>query len=152
MSRIKKIWLGIASFWPIIYMALFILFAFLMVLLAPGSGGELEGVFAIMFLLLMLIHFITIALILGLMIYYIIDAVKSESLSQNGKIGWIVALFFGGFFAMPFYWYLNIWKKTETDPAGYPGLESGYNFDPAYETEWETRQEDPVPPGPQSWR
>ena len=127
-------------------------FAFLMVLTAPGGGGEFEGIFAVLFLLFMVIHVITIFLSLGMMIYYIIDAVKSETMKQNSKIGWIIALFFAGFFAVPFYWYMNIWKRQETEEFQYPGLDAGYGFDPAYQTEWEERQKDPVPPGPQSWR
>lgn len=150
MSKFWKIILGIATAWPFLYFLLFILFIFLLIALSPGGDpGNLFGVF---FGFVFVIHFLTIFLILGLQIFYIVNAVKSESLTQNMKIVWIIALFFGGFVAMPIYWYINIWKESELESAGYRGLQSGENFDPARSADRDRRVEDPVPPEPHSWR
>ena len=132
-------------------MILFFFFIFLMLFLMPGGGGDLGILPSVSFLLVMVLHFVTILLILGLQVFYIVDAVKNESWSQNTKIIWILALFFGGFFAAPIYWYLNIWKDTHLD-AGSKVLESGAGFVPADEAEREIISEEPSQPEPHSWR
>ena len=63
-------------------------------------------------------HILTIFLIMGLMPLYIILAVKSDRLDQSMRIIWVVLICMLGFFAMPVYWYLYVWRKP---PASLPG-------------------------------
>jgi hypothetical protein len=148
MSDFQKKLLGVLTAWPFAYFLLFFAFIFGMIALDPG---ELQGFFALGFLLVMLIHFLTIFLIIGLQIFYIVNVFKNDRVGKDQKIIWTIALFLGGLFAMPIYWYMNIWREVP-DGGQYRGLTSGDEFDPAHRAEWETRTGDPVPPEPHSWR
>jgi ATP-dependent Zn protease len=77
---------------------------------APSAllGSGFVGLFAA--------HLITMLLIMGLMPFYIILAVKSDRLDQTMRIVWVVLICMLGMFAMPVYWYLYIWRNGP--PAG----------------------------------
>jgi hypothetical protein len=150
MRRSKKLLLGILTGWPFVYFIGFFLFVISMIVMAPGGGGELGVIPGILFLLVMVLHFATIFLILGLLIFYIVNAGKSEKFTQGEKIAWIVALFFGGMIAMPIYWYMNIWKGTPDD-ADYKELADGYDFESATTYDSEERRE-AIPRKPHNWR
>lgn len=57
-------------------------------------------------------HLITILLIMGLMPFYIILAVKSTRLDETMRIVWVVLICMLGMFAMPVYWYLYVWRDA----------------------------------------
>ena len=63
-----------------------------------------------MFPIIFLFHFLTIVIIIGLLIYYIIHISNNKSLDQQMKAVWIVVIFFVNVIGFPVYWYLNIWK------------------------------------------
>lgn len=112
LTRTQKLLLGVASAWPLVYMFLFVIFIFLMIGLSAGApGGDLGPIFGGGFVLLFLIHILTIFLTLGLTVVYIIHAVKNTRLDSNMRIVWIILFFFGGMIAHPVYWYLQIWKE-----------------------------------------
>lgn len=145
MEEKKKKWLGLATFWPFAYILVFVLFIFGMIFLGNGGG---EPVMGLLFLLFMVVHFLTVFLILGLQIYYIIHAVKNDDLTQNSKVLWIVGFFLAGLFAMPVYWYVAIWKAA--DDFERRELESGGGFESAYDRETDFSQQRPREP--HSWR
>lgn len=148
MSDFQKKFLGFLTAWPFAYFLLFILFVIRLIATQPG---DLEiGGFS--FLLLMLLHFLTIALIIGLQIYYIVNVFKNERIGKDQRILWVLVLFFGGLFAMPIYWYLNIWREDPNAYRQYGSLAPGDAFESAERTSWEERTGDPVPPEPHSWR
>lgn len=67
-------------------------------------------------------HMLTIFLMLGLMPLYIVLIVKNARLDETMRIVWVVLICMLGMFAMPVYWYLNIWRdspppSTVQDPA-----------------------------------
>lgn len=151
LSRMQKILLGIASGWPIVYMFVFIAFIFGLVLTSGGGplgGGDLGPVFGGAFVLLFLVHMITIFLTLALTVFYIVHAVKNTKLDSNMRIIWIVLFFFGGMIAEPIYWYLQIWKQSEPNVA---------QLSPPPASSWaqqeDSRQGSYVPPNePPDWR
>jgi hypothetical protein len=63
-------------------------------------------------------HILTIFLIMALLPLYIILAVKSDRLDQSMRIIWVVLICMLGFFAMPVYWYLYIWREPPVNLAG----------------------------------
>jgi hypothetical protein len=65
------------------------------------------------FIVLMLFHSATMLLMLALMPFYILLAVKNERLDQTMRIVWIVLFCTVGMFANPVYWYLEIWRKPK---------------------------------------
>lgn len=56
-------------------------------------------------------HFLTILLMLALMPFYIILAVKNGRVDHTTRIVWIVLMSTVTMFAAPVYWYLYIWRK-----------------------------------------
>jgi hypothetical protein len=69
------------------------------------------------FIILAILHFGTIVLMMLLMPYYIILAVKNDRLDQTERIIWIVLLCTIGLFANPVYWYLHVWRKHKGEPS-----------------------------------
>jgi len=73
--------------------------------LALGSG--------LGFMALMIVHFATILVMMALMPFYIILAVKNEQLDQTMRIVWIILFCMIGVLANPVYWYLQVWRKPK---------------------------------------
>jgi hypothetical protein len=114
MKRSNKILLGIATFWPPVYIFVFIAFIFVIMALAAGGPGDQGNIFVgIGFFVIFALHMLTIFGSLGLTVYYLIHAIKREDLKSEMKAVWAVLFFFFGMFAEPVYWYLYIWKEPE---------------------------------------
>ncbi|MFA4852098.1 MAG: hypothetical protein WC924_03160 [Candidatus Gracilibacteria bacterium] len=103
MSKTKKIILGIATLWPIIYM--FIFFSLVFSFITNVANPE------VMFGYLFGAHLFTMLLIVILLIIYIRDVFKNDMVLETRKTLWTILLIFGNMIAMPIYWYLHIWKK-----------------------------------------
>ena len=151
MKRSTKIWLGAATLWPVLYMFLFFAFVLGMMILAPQpSGGDsvtLPPEFGIAIIGIFFLHFVTIFMMLGLMVYYIVHAVKNESLNTDMRAVWAVLFFFMGMFAQPIYWYLYIWKSSVPEKPA--------QLNATATSAWkETRSDrsEPVQVEPHSWR
>lgn len=127
MKRSTKILLGAASIWPIIYMFIFFIFVFGVMFMsgaAPADPGQFDPAFGVGIIAIFVLHFLTIMLSLGLTVFYVIHAIKNDSIKSDMKAVWVVLFFFGGVIAEPIYWYLHIWKEPQT--AGTPaGLQAG---------------------------
>lgn len=76
-----------------------------------NSQSEVPMVFPVGIMLLFGAHFLTILLIMGLMPFYVILAVKDERHDQSMRIIWIVLMCMVGMFAMPIYWFLYVWRE-----------------------------------------
>ena len=119
MSQSKKIWLGVLTFAPFIVTILaFIAFigTFINFFSAvsqhqtPDGSPELFlGTFFTFFILI----FVASLADLGITIYYIVDIVRDESVSENEKVIWAVALFFGSFISTAVYYFVRIWNRKE---------------------------------------
>ena len=120
MKKSRKVLLGIATIWPIVYIFLFIASIFSVILFAGirGGGPPFAGLppgsmlLPLGFMGLFAVHLVTILGTLALTVFYIIRVFKTERLDQNMKIMWMLLLFFAGMFAQPVFWYLYIWRGT----------------------------------------
>jgi hypothetical protein len=65
------------------------------------------------FIALMVVHFATIIVMMAVLPFYIVLAVKNEQMDQNMRIVWIVLFCMIGFLANPVYWYLHVWRKPK---------------------------------------
>ena len=192
-KRSTKVWLGIATIWPIIYMGLFITTIFSIMLLMPfaqdrstGNCGSLDLIelthkiqngelkqltlrrdqivskdrvgnceyetwatnestraeilreareldtnghqrvaeidentvkprtsiaFSLGFMGIFGLHLVTILLMMVLLPFYLILAVKNEHLDQTMRIIWVVLFCTLGLLANPVYWFLYVWRK-----------------------------------------
>lgn len=114
MSRTGKLLLGFATIWPILYVCGFVIFvgssAFLLIQSTPQPGqlplGGVQG-----FMMLFGLHLLTMLWMMALMVFYLVHLVKTERIESDKKLLWAALLILGGMFAMPVYWYLNIWSE-----------------------------------------
>ncbi len=110
LGKTGKVLLGLATLWPIIYMALFFIGAISMVSFAGEQGPP--RLFPIIFVL----HFLTIVWAWGLIVFYIVYVFKSDRVPKEKKALWAAVLFLGNMFAMPVFWYLHIWRAPKDAP------------------------------------
>jgi len=113
MSRKKKLMLGVVTFWPPLYMCIFMSFFFIEFVFVGSGHPDLAGA---SFIVLFAMHAFTILMMLCLMVYYVLHALDNENLDDksNKRLLWVLILFFGNMIAMPIYFYRYIWK---TPPA-----------------------------------
>ena len=113
MQKSTKILLGAATLWPFVYLFLFFILTFAMLFIGPGAAKLMPAVFVV--------HMLTILLVLGLSVFYIVDIFKNDRVEKDKKALWAVVIFLGNMIAMPIYWYLFIWKEAavagQSDPA-----------------------------------
>ena len=152
MKRSTKILLGVATIWPIIYIFLFIAVIFGFIAYSSNLPPNMAiGPSEFAFFAIFVLHFFTILLSLGLTVFYIIHAIKNESLESNMKAMWAVLFFFAGMIAQTIYWYLNIWKGP--DEPGPPGLLGSANTSTWDFQSQRVRQGEYQPPNePPDWR
>lgn len=116
-TRGGRVWLGIATLWPLLYIFLVagtMVTMFLAgVVAANGKPGQppewVHGLMAGF----MAIHCLTMVAGLALIVVYVVSVVNNPRLDQTMRIIWILLTLFGGAFAMPVYWYLYLWRNRE---------------------------------------
>ncbi len=151
MGKPGKLLLGAATLWPIAYFFIFIITIFATVVFAPkpGPGGGAPPLIAWIFP----VHILTMLLILGLTVFYIVDVFRNNRVDNNQKALWAIVIFLGNMIGMPIYWYLYIWKdpvSANQPPAQLNSVDT---------STWTNRTEAPrqehqyVPPSePPNWR
>jgi hypothetical protein len=112
MKRSTKLWIFVATVWPLFYTLCFVVFAFSLVISVlpqgeppPPTPAWIVAIFPI--------HFLTILLYWGIAVIYIIHAVKSKRAPKQQKVLWVVLLILGGVVAMIVYWVLFIWRTPK---------------------------------------
>ena len=101
LKRLAKILLLLIGLLPIIYFVLF------MVLVGPGNYSK-EPSFILFF-------WITLISVPCLLVFYIVDCWRNSRVAKNQKALWNVVLLAGQHLAFPVYWYLYLWRQTETN-------------------------------------
>lgn len=123
MSKGKKILIGLLTIWPFIYIFLFILLAGGIAFFASSNPQAFEGSspppsFIIGAGSLVLAHFATILVVIGMLIFYIIHSLKNPAVEQDKKVWWILGFFFCGGIVNIVYYFMYIWKLPETAGSG----------------------------------
>jgi len=114
MGKSKKIWLGVLTFLPIIFVFVYIFFAvFIVVLAEQEGGGDVPPAFFVSFFLMFASIIIAVVLYLGIMIYYLMHASKDKSLDQNNRLVWILLLVLLNGLGNIVYWVVRIWNNPE---------------------------------------
>ncbi|HEY9283512.1 MAG TPA: hypothetical protein VIP46_08665 [Pyrinomonadaceae bacterium] len=116
MTKTGKIALGAATIWPVAYMIILLVVVFGLAFAFAGREMPAPERPPVWLLALFALHALTILSVLGLMIFYMIDAFRNERVAQDKKVLWAVMLFFGNLIAMPVYWYLYIWREPDALP------------------------------------
>ena len=80
------------------------------------SRPAISSIFPVGFVMIFVLHLLTILIMLALMPLYIILVIKNERLDQTMRIVWVVLACTVGLFADPVYWYLNVWRTPAAIP------------------------------------
>lgn len=122
MTRRKKIWLGILTFLPLLFVIIYIIcfavymFSFVNVLEAQAGDPEVAdptiffGMFGIMFFMI----FLSIISTIALLIYYIIHANGNPKFDSNQKLIWILILVLASGIGNIIYYFVEILPKEKT--------------------------------------
>ena len=117
MSKARKLLLGVATAWQLVYAVLFTgtLLRVLMSGFAPLPGGAsgLPEDFGALFL----VHLGTMLLMLGLAVHYVVQAARSPRVPGRWRALWVALNVVGGVFAQIVDWYLFIWREPEPLPT-----------------------------------
>jgi hypothetical protein len=113
MKKSTKIWLGILTFLPLLFVLIFFIgFATVLITQIPElerNTGEFPAVFLGSFFGIFLLLFFAALMHLGVMIYYIVH-VSSNSKNDSTKIiMWILLLIFVGTIGNIMYYFLEIY-------------------------------------------
>ncbi|HUE97652.1 MAG TPA: hypothetical protein VMN99_00275 [Anaerolineales bacterium] len=130
ISKPVKILIGITTFWYALYLlltaiGLAMLFGFVLVSLLSGdeSVSNLRTIFTrIPSLGIVLpIHFCSLFLEVGLLVFYLIHTIKNTKASDSIRILLGLGHLFLPFVAMPIYYYLYIWRENPPEWAAMKG-------------------------------
>ncbi len=114
MKKSTKILLAIATIFPFLYMIFFFVVIFSSIFFMPSDGSSEEGALPILFMVIFPLHLLTMLLIMGLTVFYIVSVFRNDRVDKDKKVLWAVVIFMGNMIAMPIYWYLYIWcEETE---------------------------------------
>lgn len=114
MKKSNKVLLGIATFWPFIYIPIFVIAMFSAVLFS-GPGGAPNDAFPFILMFIIPLHMLTIFGSLALMVFYVVNVFRNKRVEQDKQVLWVLLLVLAGMMAAPVYWYLYIWKD---EPSG----------------------------------
>lgn len=108
MKKTKAIILGIFTILPTLYLIFFLcVFSYLFMSTLNESNADVSNnLFKIIFPM----HMTAMLLIFTLMIIYIVDVFKNNSVESDKKSLWAIVLFFGNIISMIVYWVIHIWE------------------------------------------
>jgi hypothetical protein len=121
MNKNQKILLGVLSFIPLICLIIgfgyYFSFIFSMIdASATGNNSQMEFSEGSKTFLKVFVPFLVSIIIasfigIGLLIYFIIAAIKDASATENDRILWVLLLVFLSYIIYPVYWYVRIWSN-----------------------------------------
>lgn len=111
MTKQKKLWLGIFTFLPTLFIIAYIVsFAFMfMGITMDEIDGDDPTVFFASFGIMFIFLILAIVLGLGIMIYYIIHAANNKAFSETNRLIWILVLIFASGVGSIVYFFVNIY-------------------------------------------
>lgn len=117
LNKTAKTAVGIGTLWILIYPVLFIGFMFLIPFSMMefdrfGSASPFDS-----FGLIFPLHCLTGIIMLGLIGFYLTHIIKNTGASETARIILGIGIFFMPYIAMPFYFYLYIWRPEPPEWA-----------------------------------
>lgn len=110
MSKSARLFVGFLTIWPLIYFIFFILFLYFQLSSAFSTNPPSTPALSTFFPGLILVHFLTFFLMIGLIIGYIRHAYRNKRIASGDTLAWAIMLFIGSIIAQSIYWYIYIWK------------------------------------------
>jgi Phospholipase_D-nuclease N-terminal len=112
MSRGSKLFVGLVSFLPLVFL---IVFCFMFFNLIPeiirweDHDPDPYSVFETIrpvFMIGMIIALVS----LGLLVFFIIHMINNKNIETGERVIWILVFLFAGVVGYPIYWYMRVWK------------------------------------------
>jgi hypothetical protein len=118
MSRRRKIFLGVLTAWPLVYIVLFMIgmaamFAGVPMMAEAGQDSAAGGLFMGGFGLMFVGHFVTMFVQMGLLCFFLYHVFKRKDLETNTQLLWALLIFMGGPIGQLVYWWKEIWQEDE---------------------------------------
>jgi TM2 domain-containing membrane protein YozV len=117
MSKNIKLLVGLLTLLPFIGFAFYI-WTFIKIFMSIASSGAPDSMaISSNFVSIFTILLLTVLMSIGLLVFYIVHAVKNKSLTSDERLMWILLFVFISTIAFMIYWALKIWNneapKTE---------------------------------------
>ena len=137
LTKKKAVLLGLATFWPLVYIPLAMILGFSLVVFMPylKTSNHTPHIFFPFFFLFLIpfaiIHIATIFSMTFLLVFYIYYLFKSGKVPENQQLVWTILIVLLPLFSMPVFWYLYVWEvsnsKTKSEPPTPPVESSAGN-------------------------
>jgi hypothetical protein len=99
-SKPVALLIGVLSIWPGVYFVAFI--GSILFMFANAQNQRSMDLFRV----ILPVHILTMLLMFALTAVYVVHVFKSERLTSDKRLLWVVVLFFGNIVAFPIYWWL----------------------------------------------
>ena len=156
MKKSKKVLLGVATAWPLLWLPIFMLVMFSTLIFSAPGGRPDPDVFPLALLFVLPVHFITVFGSIALSIFYIVNVFRNKRVPKDQQVLWVVLLIMFGIVAEPIYWYLYIWKDealaTGAEPKALNNADGANWADYASQPRREHEYAPPKPPPTHGWR
>ncbi|MCX6996189.1 MAG: hypothetical protein NTV49_03675 [Kiritimatiellaeota bacterium] len=110
MKRSKAAIFGVLTYWPLIYILIFLITILSGVF---NIKSQQDGGIPLAFKILFAVHLVTMVEILVLVVYYLVYLLKTDFVPSNKKAQWALFLFLMNIIAMPIFWRLYIWNNQK---------------------------------------
>lgn len=154
MKKSNKVLLGIGTFWPFLYIPIFMLTIFSTFLFSGSGGGQPDDAFPLMFMIILPLHMLTILGSIALHVFYVVNIFRNPRVEKDKQVLWVMLLLMAGMMAAPVYWYLYIWRDepmaSQVTPKALNNAEAASWSDAARVNQRE--RDFSTPPPPHSWQ
>jgi len=112
MSRGSKLFVGLASFLPIVFLIMLLIMFFNLFPTMirwqdyePDPYSVFETIRPIF-----IVGLFTGLVSLGLLVFFIIHMINNKKIDTSERIIWILVFLFAGIVGYPIYWYMRVWN------------------------------------------
>jgi TM2 domain-containing membrane protein YozV len=111
MSKNIKLLVGLLTLLPLIGFGFYI-WTFIKIFMSIASAGAPDAVaIGSDFMPIITTLLLTVLMSIGLLVFYIVHAVKNKSLTSDERLMWILLFVFISTIAFMIYWALKIWNE-----------------------------------------
>jgi heme A synthase len=97
--------LGIASFWPALYLLFFVA---VVGMAALSGGGDPDRELPVAIEVLVVLHLTTMLVIVALLVLFVRDAYRNPRVEPDKRVFWAIVLVLLNAIALPAYWWLYV--------------------------------------------
>lgn len=112
MNKFSKLFLGILSLWPFLYVVgLFVYFILYSIFITSVADEQSALITSAYISGTLVLNCVTAIEVVILLVIYIIDIFHTTDIEQDKKLYWIIMVLIGNVFVLPVYWFFYILQK-----------------------------------------